>query len=238
MAWRLINWAASFALALVVLATLAGAYLFYRAMPAYSGAERLPGLSAEVRVWRDAHGVAAHLRRLDGRCGARARLPACERADVPDGHSAPGRSGTHGRNPGRRSSGRRQVHSHPRLLPRGRERAFPRCRRGRRSASRLTPRASTPFSRATRSRPSSFSPAIAPSRGSRPTRWSSGRSRPISCPGTTRSSSCAPASLASLDRNRKVGSFRARGLAIPSRPCRRKATLTRAARASMKSSAP
>ena len=57
MAWRLINWAASVALALVVLATLAGAYLFYRAMPAYSGAERLPGLSAEVRVWRDAHGV-------------------------------------------------------------------------------------------------------------------------------------------------------------------------------------
>ena len=57
MAWRLINWAASVALALVVLATLAGAYLFYRAMPAYSGTERLPGLSAEVRVWRDAYGV-------------------------------------------------------------------------------------------------------------------------------------------------------------------------------------
>ena len=57
MAWRLINWAASVALALVVLATLAGAYLFYRAMPAYSGTERLPGLSAEVRVWRDAHGA-------------------------------------------------------------------------------------------------------------------------------------------------------------------------------------
>ena len=55
-----------FGLALVVLATLAGAYLFYRAMPAYSGAEKLPGLSAEVRVWRDAYGVAAHLRRLDG----------------------------------------------------------------------------------------------------------------------------------------------------------------------------
>ena len=53
MAWRLINWAASFVLALVVLATLAGAYLFYRAMPAYSGTERLPGLSAEARVWRD-----------------------------------------------------------------------------------------------------------------------------------------------------------------------------------------
>ena len=54
---RLIKWAASLALALVVLATVAGAYLFYRAMPAYSGAERLPGLSSEARVWRDAHGV-------------------------------------------------------------------------------------------------------------------------------------------------------------------------------------
>jgi len=57
MAWRLINWAASLALAVVVFATLAGGYLFYRAMPAYSGVEKLPGLSAEVRVWRDAYGV-------------------------------------------------------------------------------------------------------------------------------------------------------------------------------------
>ncbi len=57
MAWRLVKWAASLAIALVVLAALAGFYLFYRAMPAYSGVEKLPGLSAEVRVWRDAHGV-------------------------------------------------------------------------------------------------------------------------------------------------------------------------------------
>ena len=57
MGWRLINRAASLVLALVVCATLAGAYLFYRAMPAYSGADRLPGLSAEARVWRDAYGV-------------------------------------------------------------------------------------------------------------------------------------------------------------------------------------
>jgi penicillin G amidase len=57
MAWRLIKWAASLALALVVFAMLAGAALFYRAMPAYSGAEKLPGLAAEVRVWRDAYGV-------------------------------------------------------------------------------------------------------------------------------------------------------------------------------------
>ena len=54
---HLIKWAASLALALVVLVTFAGAYLFYRAMPAYSGAERLPGLSSEARVWRDAFGV-------------------------------------------------------------------------------------------------------------------------------------------------------------------------------------
>src|SRR5574340_429935 len=57
MAWRLINWAASLVLALVIVAMFAVAYLFYRAMPAYSGAEKLPGLSAEARVWRDAYGV-------------------------------------------------------------------------------------------------------------------------------------------------------------------------------------
>ena len=57
MPWRLIKWAASLALALVIVATLAGAYLFYRAMPAYSGTERLPGLSSETRVWRDTYGV-------------------------------------------------------------------------------------------------------------------------------------------------------------------------------------
>ena len=44
-------------LALVIVTTLAGVYLFYRAMPAYSGTEKLPGLSAEARVWRDAYGV-------------------------------------------------------------------------------------------------------------------------------------------------------------------------------------
>ncbi|HKI14820.1 MAG TPA: hypothetical protein VKA12_07405, partial [Roseiarcus sp.] len=57
MRWRLLKWAARLVLTLIVVATLAGAYLFYRAMPAYSGAKRLPGLSAEARVWRDAYGV-------------------------------------------------------------------------------------------------------------------------------------------------------------------------------------
>src|SRR6516165_7108304 len=57
MPWRLVKWAASIVLTLIVVATLAGAYLFYRAMPTYSGAEKLTGLSAEVRVRRDAYGV-------------------------------------------------------------------------------------------------------------------------------------------------------------------------------------
>ena len=54
---RLIKWAASLTIALVAFAALAGCYLFYRAMPAYSGTERLPGLSFEARVWRDTYGV-------------------------------------------------------------------------------------------------------------------------------------------------------------------------------------
>src|SRR5271154_4538617 len=57
MAWRWVNRAASLLLALVVLATLGGGYLFYRAMPATSGVETLPGLSADVHVWRDHFGV-------------------------------------------------------------------------------------------------------------------------------------------------------------------------------------
>jgi penicillin G amidase len=57
MAWRWINRAASFILALIVVALLMGAYLFYRAMPTTSGAEKVPGLSAEARVWRDHFGV-------------------------------------------------------------------------------------------------------------------------------------------------------------------------------------
>ena len=57
MPWRAIRWTASSAVAVVFVAALAAAYLFYRAMPVYSGTERLPGLSSEVRVWRDAYGV-------------------------------------------------------------------------------------------------------------------------------------------------------------------------------------
>jgi len=57
MAYRLIKGALKLIFALVVVAGLAGAYLFYRAMPAYSGRETLAGLSSEVRVWRDDFGV-------------------------------------------------------------------------------------------------------------------------------------------------------------------------------------
>jgi penicillin amidase len=54
---RLAKALAKFVVALVVLAVGAGFYLFYRAAPAYSGADALPGLTAETRVWRDAYGV-------------------------------------------------------------------------------------------------------------------------------------------------------------------------------------
>ena len=57
MAWRLIKGLLRLVIGLVVVATLAGAYLFWRAMPTTSGSEKLPGLSAEVRVWRNSYGV-------------------------------------------------------------------------------------------------------------------------------------------------------------------------------------
>ncbi|MGD1038321.1 MAG: penicillin acylase family protein [Roseiarcus sp.] len=57
MKFRLLKAIAKFVVALVVVAAAGGFYLFYRAMPAYSGVAPLPGLSAETRVWRDAYGV-------------------------------------------------------------------------------------------------------------------------------------------------------------------------------------
>ncbi|HVP98645.1 MAG TPA: penicillin acylase family protein, partial [Roseiarcus sp.] len=54
---RLLVGGLKFAAALVAVAAIASVYVFWRAMPVYSGAQRLPGLSSEVRVWRDAHGV-------------------------------------------------------------------------------------------------------------------------------------------------------------------------------------
>ena len=57
MAYRLIKGALKLIVALVVLAVLATGYLFYRAMPAYSGRAALAGLSADVHVWRDDYGI-------------------------------------------------------------------------------------------------------------------------------------------------------------------------------------
>src|SRR5271166_5142597 len=57
MVWRLVWGAIRLVVALAVVAAIAGAYLFWRAMPIYSGSEKLPGLSAEVHVWRDGYGV-------------------------------------------------------------------------------------------------------------------------------------------------------------------------------------
>ncbi|RBP06460.1 penicillin amidase [Roseiarcus fermentans] len=60
MGWRLIKWfvraVVTLALAAAV-AGVAGAWLFWRALPVTSGTEKLAGLSAEVRVWRDGYGV-------------------------------------------------------------------------------------------------------------------------------------------------------------------------------------
>ena len=54
---RIVKWTLIVVVALVVLAVGAIAAIFYRAMPDYAGAASLPGLSGEVRVYRDAYGV-------------------------------------------------------------------------------------------------------------------------------------------------------------------------------------
>ena len=57
MRWRLIAWLLRGLFALVVAAVVAGGWLFWRAMPTTSGTVKLPGLTADVRVWRDGYGV-------------------------------------------------------------------------------------------------------------------------------------------------------------------------------------
>src|SRR5271170_5728674 len=57
MLFRLIKFLAQFVVVLVLVAVAAGAWLFWRAMPEYSGTAALPGLSAETRVWRDGYAV-------------------------------------------------------------------------------------------------------------------------------------------------------------------------------------
>ena len=76
----LLKTALKFLVALVVVAVVGAAYLFYRAMPAYSGAVALPGLSAETRVWRDGYG-APHIfaANLDDAARALGYLHASER---------------------------------------------------------------------------------------------------------------------------------------------------------------
>ncbi len=57
MRWRLIKWFFRLVVTLAIVGAVAGVWLFWRAMPSYSGTETLPGLTADVRVWRDAYAV-------------------------------------------------------------------------------------------------------------------------------------------------------------------------------------
>jgi len=57
MRYRLIKGLAKLIVLIILVAVAAGGWLFWRAMPAYSGTVALPGLSAETRVWRDQYGV-------------------------------------------------------------------------------------------------------------------------------------------------------------------------------------
>jgi penicillin amidase len=57
MRWRLIKWLFRFVFTLAIAGAAATAWLFWRAMPMTSGSDRLPGLTAEVRVWRDGFGA-------------------------------------------------------------------------------------------------------------------------------------------------------------------------------------
>jgi penicillin G amidase len=57
MALRIVKWALVLAAAIVMFAVAIIAALFYRAMPEYSGEASLPGLSADVRVYRDSYGI-------------------------------------------------------------------------------------------------------------------------------------------------------------------------------------
>jgi Penicillin amidase len=173
MVWRLLWGGVLLGLALAMLAGLAGAWLFWRAMPSYSGRETLPGLSAEVHVWRDAYG-APHIfaASMDDAMRGLGYLHASERlfqmelqrrvgqgrlaevfgADRLDVDKFTGRSA-----------------STPR--PKAASRRF---RRGRKSGCRRTLTASTPSSAVTQPlSPRSFcSWETGPSRGSRPTRSS------------------------------------------------------------------
>ncbi len=57
MRWRLIKWLLRLVVTLAIVGTAVVGWLFWRAMPTTSGTETLAGLSADVRVWRDAYAV-------------------------------------------------------------------------------------------------------------------------------------------------------------------------------------
>jgi penicillin amidase len=57
MTYRIVKWSLIVLFTLALLAVGAVAFIFYRAMPDYSGTASLPGLSGEARVYRDAYGV-------------------------------------------------------------------------------------------------------------------------------------------------------------------------------------
>ena len=56
-AWRLIKWLFRLVVTLAMVGAAVVGWLFWRAMPTMSGTEKLAGLSADVRVWRDAYAV-------------------------------------------------------------------------------------------------------------------------------------------------------------------------------------
>ena len=169
-------------LALVVVATLAGAYLFYRAMPTYSGSEKLPGLSAEVRVWRDAYGV-PHIfaASMDDAARALGYLHASERLFQMEIQRRVGQ----GRIAEIRGADLSAVDKFIRTLGfyREAESSFSALSPWAQKRSRPTPTASTPFSRATGALPPEFLLA-----GDSPEPWKPadslviGKMRPISCP--------------------------------------------------------
>lgn len=57
MLWRLLKGLVKLVIGLAILGFLVVGYLFYRAMPAYSGKVTFAGFGAETRAWRDSHGV-------------------------------------------------------------------------------------------------------------------------------------------------------------------------------------
>ena len=152
MVWRLVWGAIRLVVALAVVAALAGAYLFWRAMPTYSGSEKLPGLSAEVHVWRDGYGV-PHIfaASMDDAARALGYLHASERLFQMELQRRVGQ-GRLAEVFGADRLERRQVHPHARLLPRGGEQLRRAVALGAEAARRPTPTASTPSSTATRTR--------------------------------------------------------------------------------------